>query len=228
MRALVLLSGGIDSAVSLALAIEKYGKENVDTLSINYGQKNINELNSVSKICEFYNIKNNTIDISNVFSQNENCSLIKGNKHIPKISYDKQIIENKKNETSTNVPFRNGLMLSVATSVAIDKKCDVIYYGIHHEDGVAEKLYPDCSNEFNIKMNEVIKTATNNEVSIYAPLVKLSKKEIVEIGSRLKVPFDLTWTCYDDGDKACGKCTACTDRLKAFESLNLQDPIEYM
>lgn len=228
MKAIVLFSGGIDSTVCLALAVKECGKNNVKAVSVNYGQKNIHELNQAKKIIDYYNVDHEIVDLTNIFSNNKNCSMIKGNKEIPKESYEKQV-ENKKDDkpVSTNVPFRNGLMLSACASIAIDGEYEKIYYGIHLEEGIAATLYPDCSNEFNNAMNEVIKIATENKVSIYAPLVKMTKEEIIKLGLDLKVPYDLTWTCYEEDTVACGKCTACKDRLKGFELNNIKDPIRY-
>jgi len=225
MKVLVLLSGGIDSAVCLALAVKKYGKENVSTITFNYGQKNVQELKSCKKIAKYYEVENNIVDISNIFTSTS-CSLLKSSKkEIPKISYNEQYKEDKK--TSMNVPFRNGIMLSICAGYALDKKASVIYYGIHKEEGVAELLYPDCGEDFNLSMNLAIFIGSGKEVQIEAPLAVMYKKDIIKLGKKLKVPFELTWTCYESGNKSCGKCCACVDRLKGFKENKMEDPIEY-
>ena len=227
-KVVVMLSGGIDSTVCLAQAIKIYGKSNVIALSFDYGQNNSKELIKSREICEYYKVEHNIIDIKNIF-KDSSSSLIKNSKNdIPHESYDDQYKKLKDNEdVSTNVPFRNGVLLSICASYALTKKASVVYYGIHREDGVAYQLYPDCSSDFDYAMDLAIYTGTGKKVSICSPLVDMSKKDIIALGTKLKVPFELTWTCYEDNEKACGKCTACTDRLKGFKENNLEDKIKY-
>lgn len=226
MKVVVIFSGGIDSSVCLAEAIDKYGYKNVCCLGFNYGQKNIKELESAKKIADYYKVNLDIIDISNLFIYSNSSMLNSSNREIPKISYDEQVEElNKDEDVSTNVPFRNGLLLSIATSYAISKNIKIVYYGIHMEAGVAYSLYPDCSKEFNKAINEAIYVGSGKKVVIEAPLVNLSKREIINIGKCLKVPFELTWTCYEDGDKPCLECTACRDRILAFKENGMVDPL---
>lgn len=228
-KALVLFSGGIDSTICLALAIKKYGQKNVEAITINYGQRNDREIESAEKISNYYKVKNKVIDISNIFDD-ANCSLLKKSKiDIPEKKYEEQVKELKDGENvSTNVPFRNGLMLSVCASYAVANGFSAIYYGIHREEGVAETLYPDCGEEFNLSMNLAIYIGSGKMVKIVAPLSGLLKNEVIKIGIDNNVPFDLTWTCYEDNSKPCGKCTACMDRIKGFKENDIEDPVEYM
>jgi len=227
-KVLVLFSGGIDSTICLALAIKKYKKKNVETIGFYYGQKNEKELLNSKKIIEYYGVPYKQIDISNIFKFSDSSMLKTSNKNIPHISYDEQYKNLKNNEdVSTNVPFRNGVMLSISTAYAISKNISEIYYGIHQEEGIARTLYPDCDEDFNMAMNLATYLGSGKKVKVCAPLSAMLKKEIIKIGFDLKVPYELTWTCYEDGDIACGKCTACKDRIKGFKSNNKIDPLQY-
>ena len=93
--------------------------------------------------------------------------------------------------------------------------------------GVAHSLYPDCSEDFNQAINDAISIGSGKKVSVIAPLVKKTKKEIIKLGIDYNVPFEKTWTCYDNKNLACGKCNSCQDRIKAFRENNVMDPIEY-
>lgn len=226
-KAVVLLSGGIDSAVALADTINKFGKENVEAMVFDYGQRNSNELIYSKKISDYYNIKNTCVDISNLFCYSNSSLLKHSTKEISHLEYDKQVEINNSKNVDTNVPFRNGLFLSIASSYAISREIDYIVYGIHYENGIAHDLYPDCSEEFNDTIANAIYVGSGKMVSVLAPLVQYTKKDIIKLGIEYKVPFDLTWTCYDNKEFACGKCNSCKDRLKAFEENNFIDPIKY-
>ena len=224
MRALVLFSGGLDSTTSLALAINQYGKENVVALSISYGQKHIKEIKVSNDIAAYYGVEHIYLDLSKIFEYS-NCSLLShSNEEIPKGDYKEQL--EKKDVLTTYVPYRNGLFLSSAAAIAISKNCDVIYYGAHMDDSNND-AYPDCSAEFTKAINDVIYIGSGKKVKVVGPFVGMHKKDIVKIGTELNVPYELTWSCYEGHDKACGKCGTCIDRKKAFLELGLKDPIEY-
>ena len=224
MRALVLFSGGLDSTTSLALAINQYGKENVVALSISYGQKHIKEIKVSNDIAAYYGVEHIYLDLSKIFEYS-NCSLLShSNEEIPKGDYKEQL--EKKDVLTTYVPYRNGLFLSSAAAIAISKNCDVIYYGAHKDDSNND-AYPDCSAEFTKAINEAIYIGSGKKVRVIGPFVGMHKKDIVKLGTELNVPYELTWSCYEGHDKACGKCGTCIDRKKAFLELGLKDPIEY-
>ncbi|MBQ9900411.1 MAG: 7-cyano-7-deazaguanine synthase QueC [Acholeplasmatales bacterium] len=224
MRALVLFSGGLDSTTSLALAINQYGKENVVALSISYGQKHIKEIKASNDIAAYYGVEHIYLDLSKIFEYS-NCSLLShSNEEIPKGDYKEQL--EKKDVLTTYVPYRNGLFLSSAAAIAISKNCDVIYYGAHMDDSNND-AYPDCSAEFTKAINDAIYIGSGKKVKVVGPFVGMHKKDIVKIGTELNVPYELTWSCYEGHDKACGKCGTCIDRKKAFLELGLKDPIEY-
>lgn len=223
MKALVLFSGGVDSTTCLGMAIEKYGKENVIALSVSYGQKHDKELHSSIEIAEYYGIEHLFLDLAKIF-QYSDCSLLKhSDGEIPHEEYSEQLKKTDGQTVSTYVPFRNGLFLSSAASVALSKNCDVIYYGAHSDDA-AGSAYPDCSEVFNDAMKKAIYEGSGQQLQVIAPFVKWTKKEVVKEGLRLKVPYHLTWSCYEGMDKPCGKCGTCIDRQKAFAENGVEDP----
>ena len=124
---------------------------------------------------------------------------------------------------STYVPFRNGLFLASAASLAISKECEVIYYGAHADDA-AGNAYPDCSSAFNRAINDAIFIGSGNQCRVEAPFVGLTKAQVVKIGLDLKVPYELTWSCYEGQEKPCGKCGTCIDRAEAFRLNGIEDP----
>lgn len=224
MKALVLCSGGVDSATCLALAVEKYGAEEVLALAVYYGQKHKKELEYSKKIAEYYHVEFKILDLSVIFA-GSSCSLLEQNSEteIPKESYAEQLKETDGKPVSTYVPFRNGLFLSSAASIALSHGCEVIYYGAHSDDA-AGNAYPDCSDAFNQAMNQAIYLGSGNQLKIHAPFVKLTKADVIKTGLKLHVPYELTWSCYEGGETPCGLCGTCRDRAKAFEENGIQDP----
>lgn len=224
MRALVLSSGGVDSTTCLGMAVEKFGADNVVSLSVSYGQKHTKELEAAGKVAAYYGVEHISIDLGLIFKYS-NCSLLShSDEEIPHESYAKQLEKTDGNPVSTYVPFRNGLFLSTAASIALSKKCDVIYYGAHADDA-AGNAYPDCSETFNNAMNQAIYEGSGKKLHIEAPLVTWNKAAVVKKGLELKVPYELTWSCYEGGDKPCMQCGTCIDRMKAFELNGVKDPI---
>ena len=225
MKALVLCSGGIDSSTALGMAVRKFGHENVIGLSMSYGQKHIRELESARAVARYYDIELISMDLSRIFEYSDSSLLSHSDEEIPKESYAKQLAEADKDETvSTYVPFRNGLFLSTAASIALSKGCTYIYYGAHKDDA-AVAAYPDCSKEFNDAIKEAIWEGSGHGLKVEAPFINMNKAQIVKKGLELEVPYELTWSCYEGGDKPCGKCGTCIDRAKAFEANGITDPI---
>lgn len=227
MKALVLNSGGVDSTTCVGIAVNELGAENVSTVSIVYGQKHIKELESAKNVSNYYNIANYVLDLSQVF-QYSDCSLLQHSKNsIIHKSYDEQIKENGEGRVDTYVPFRNGLMLSAVTSLADslypNEKID-IYYGAHADDACGN-AYADCSEEFASYMNKAINVGTYGNISVKRPLINMNKSEVVKLGKSLKVPYNLTWSCYEGGEKHCGQCGTCIDRNKAFQDNELDELI---
>lgn len=224
-RALVLCSGGLDSTTLLAQAVERYGNDNVVALSVQYGQKHVRELQSAQAVAQYYGVELKMIDVAAIFAEST-CSLLShSDEAIPHESYDQQLAESKAAPVvSTYVPFRNGLFLSCAASMALSLDCSVLYYGAHHDDW-AGNAYPDCSREFVEAMDDAIRRGTADQLRVEAPFVTWSKADIVAEGMRLGVPYELTWSCYEGGDEPCGQCATCIDRARAFEAHGLVDPL---
>lgn len=230
-KALVLSSGGVDSSTLVSLAVKNYGSENVITASLYYGQKHDRELKCAKDIAEFYGVKHIEEDISCVMKYaGEVCTLMKDSKEeLPLESYADQIAKNGEGRVSSYVPFRNGLFLSVAAAYAdslFPGEEVEIYYGAHADDA-AGQAYADCSPEFADAMDRAINIGTYGKIHVVRPLINMNKAEVVKLGLELGTPYEKTWSCYCGGERACGKCGTCIDRLAAFAANGVKDPIEY-
>lgn len=224
MKAMVLSSGGIDSTTCLGVAVEKYGKENVIALSISYGQKHDKEIMASHAVAKYYGVEHIHLDLAKIFEYS-NCSLLQhSTQEIPEKSYAEQLKKADGKPVSTYVPFRNGLFLASAASLALSKECGVIYYGAHADDA-AGSAYPDCSSEFNQAISDAIYIGSGNQLKIEAPFVNMTKAEVVKIGLELKVPYELTWSCYEGKEEPCGVCGTCIDREEAFRLNGVTDPV---
>lgn len=229
MKALVLSSGGLDSSVCTSYAVDKYGKDNIVTASLFYGQKHSRELISAKKIAGFYGLKHVEKDISDAMSHAKAvCSLMKGSDiMMDDRSYAEQIADSGK--PNTEVPMRNGIFLVMAGSIAMslfpDQEC-VVIYGAHSDDA-AGNAYPDCSVEFADTADELIQIGSRGLVKLERPLIDLNKAAVVKMGMKLGTPFELTTSCYHGGERACSVCGTCRDRIAAFRANGIPDPIEY-
>lgn len=224
MKALVLFSGGIDSTTCLGMAVQKYGAQEVLALSVYYGQKHDKEIEAAKKISAYYGVAWKQLDLALIFADSD-CSLLRNSDaEIPKETYAEQLEKTDGTPVSTYVPFRNGLFLSSAASIALSNGCDVIYYGAHSDDA-AGNAYPDCSSDFNDSMNRAIFLGSGNQLHIEAPFVNMTKAQIVKKGLELNVPYEMTWSCYEGNDRPCGICGTCRDRIAAFEANNTTDPL---
>lgn len=221
-KALVLMSGGVDSTTCLALAVEKYKKENVVALSVSYGQKHTREIAAAEDLAQYYGVEYITIDLAPMFAYS-NCTLLTHTGgEIPHTSYAEQLKETDGTPVSTYVPFRNGLFLSAAASIALSKRCSVIYYGAHSDDA-AGSAYPDCSSEFHDAIRQAIYLGSGKQLTVSAPFVDKTKADVVRIGKELGVPYERTWSCYEGKDKPCGVCGTCRDRKAAFVANGILD-----
>ncbi len=226
MEALVLFSGGLDSSTCLALAVDKYGADQVVALFCYYGQKHLKESQSAIKVAEYYGVELRSLDLSLIFKDSD-CSLLsQSDREIPLSSYDEQLKSTSGKPVSTYVPFRNGLFLSAASSIAISLGCKEIYYGAHADDA-ALNAYPDTSVAFNEAIARAIYLGSGNALKVQAPFISSTKKDVVAKGLALKVPYHLTWSCYMGGEKPCGKCGTCIDRKEAFVLNGTTDPLDY-
>lgn len=226
-KAVVLSSGGVDSTTCLGLAVERFGKENVTAISAFYGQKHDKELECARKVSDFYGVRHLEINLADIMKYSD-CSLLShSDKEIKHGSYEDQIKEDGKVETY--VPFRNGLILSAVSAIALSINPDDkthIYIGVHADDAAGD-AYADCRPDFMEYMSKAINIGSYENLVVEAPFVNVDKAGVVKEGLRLGVPYELTWSCYEGGEKACGKCGTCLDRLKAFKLNNAVDPIPY-
>ena len=222
MKAVVLLSGGLDSCVAATMAKRKYGK--ILALTFLYGQSHARELQSAKKIA--WHLKTEeyrTISIDrSLFSKS---SLVGMPEDIPQRDIEKI----KEEIPSTYVPARNIIFLSYALAYAEDKDADAVFIGANAIDYSG---YPDCRPEFIEAFQRVADVGTKRgiegkSVRIEAPLIHMTKAEIIKKGIEIKAPLHLTWSCYLGKEKACGKCDSCLLRLKGFQESGYKDPIEY-
>lgn len=222
-KAVVLLSGGLDSTVTLAKAKEE-GYE-VYPLSFDYGQKHNKELESAKKIAKYFDIQEHKllkIDFTQIGGSalTDNSISVPENRKVEKIGEDIPI---------TYVPGRNTILLAFSTGYAEVIGAEAIFIGANAIDYSG---YPDCRPEYFEAFQKVVELGTKTGVlgkpiQIKSPLINMTKGEIVKEGVRLNVPFHLTWSCYKGGEKACGKCDSCILRLKGFKAAGVEDPIEY-
>ena len=201
-----MVTGAKDIAVFIegchSCMTAKYVPENVIALSISYGQKHTKEIEASDKIVKYYNVEHIYLDLAKIF-QYSDCSLLShSDKEIPKESYDEQIKSTNGSPVSTYVPFRNGLFLSSAASIAISKGCSEIYYGAHADDA-AGSAYPDCSSDFNNAINEAIYLGSGKQIKVVAPFINATKDQVVKKGLELNVPYKYTWSCYEGSEKPC-------------------------
>ncbi len=218
-KAITLLSGGMDSLVTLAIARKKY---DVSALHVNYGQRTQKrELKAFHDICNHYKIQNRlVIDISHL-SKIGGSALTDRNLSIPK-GHAKP----SKKIPITYVPFRNSNIIAIAVSWAEVIGAKRIFIGAVEEDGSG---YPDCRKSYYKAYNQLIKEGTKpgSGIKIETPLINMSKASIVKKGIGLKVPFELSWSCYGESRKACGICDSCQLRLKGFKIAKKEDPLPY-
>lgn len=216
MKALVILSGGLDSTTALYWAKSKYNE--VEALTFYYGSKhNDKEYRYAYIQCKNLNIKLTKINLDFI-NNHFKSDLLQSGGEIPDGYY------NEENMKSTVVPFRNGIMLSVATGFAESIGCDVIILGNHSGD---HNIYPDCRPEFIKGIKEAIYQGTEKHIEVVSPFCNMSKTEIIKIGAKLGVDFSLTYSCYKGNEKHCGKCGTCQERKESFEKAGIIDPTEY-
>ena len=226
MKKVVLLSGGVDSTTCLALAVSRYGAGNVTALTFLYGQKHANEIENARKVAEHFSVKLVEAHVDSEIFQGSSSTLLKGNGEISHKSYAEIIAEDGEGTVDTYVPFRNGLMLSQAAALAYSLEADEVWYGAHSDDA-AGSAYPDCTPEFYESMDKAIFHGTGHKVHLLAPLLNLNKAQVVAAGLKVKAPYELTRSCYEGHEYACGKCATCIDRLNAFSQNLVDDLIQY-
>ena len=173
-------------------------------------------MQAAQAVSEYYGVELKTLNLTGVFAESNSSLLTHSDQAIPTESYAEQLKNSDAALVSTYVPFRNGLFLSAAASMALSLKASILFYGAHHDDWAGD-AYPDCSQAFVEAMNRAIVEGTGGELRLEAPFVMWSKADIVRAGLALGVPYELTWSCYEGGDEPCGICATCLDRIRAFE-----------
>lgn len=216
-KALCIISGGMDSAVAASIA-KSEGYEIV-ALHFDYGQRTMDkERECFEKIASSLKAVDKFIIDASFIANVGGNALTDKSIEIPKNALqDKEL-------PATYVAFRNGVFLSIAASIAQVKQCEAIYIGLVEVDGSG---YPDCKIEFLEAMNRAVNLGTGCELAFRAPLIGLSKDQIVSTAYELGVDLANTWSCYENGDIACGECDSCLLRLKGFKGNGKTDPIEY-
>ncbi len=216
-KAVSILSGGMDSTLASYIA-KKRGYE-IIALHFNYGQRTqAKELEAFRAIAKELEAKTYEIDLP-FFKQIGASALVDKRIAVPTDGIKPGI-------PVTYVPFRNGIFLSIAAAIAEKEGAEAIYIGVVEEDSSG---YPDCRESFIEAMQRAINLGTKDEthIAIETPLIHLKKEDIVAKAHALGVPLELTWSCYQSEDEACGVCDSCRLRLKGFAKAGLQDKIPY-
>lgn len=225
-KAVVLLSGGMDSCVCAAIARQEHGADGVALLHAGYGQRTQErERRAFDAIADFYGVAQRLVVQLDHFRAIGGSALTDSNIAVP---------ENELSATSvhgsaipvTYVPFRNAHFLSVAVSWAEAMGASAVYIGAVAEDSSG---YPDCRAEYYKVFQELVRVGTRPEtlIEIVTPVITMKKSEIIRRGIELGAPLQLTWSCYQSEDRACGVCDSCLLRLKAFQEAGVPDPIPY-
>jgi len=224
LKAVALLSGGMDSCVCAAMAREKHGSNNLALLHASYGQRTEKrERRAFQEVADFYGVRERLMIQLDHFRAIGGSALTD-----PKI----QVPENKLVQPGagaipvTYVPFRNAHFLSAAVSWAEAIGAGAIYIGAVEEDSSG---YPDCRPEYYRVFQELIRVGTKPEtrIEMMTPVIGMKKSEIVRRGLDLGAPLHLTWSCYQGEEEACGACDSCLLRLRAFAEAGIADPIPY-
>ncbi len=216
-RAVVLLSGGMDSSVCATLAAREFSAAAVH---ISYGQRTEErERRAFLEICDRLGIRDKLLVRNEALHAIGGSALTDRDIAVPtSTTFGHEI-------PITYVPFRNAHFLSVAVSWAEVLEAEKVYIGAVEQDSSG---YPDCRPAYYRAFNEVIRTGTKEgRIEIVTPLIGLRKREIVTLGLELGAPFDLTWSCYSQEDRACGVCDSCVLRLRAFQEAGAADPVRY-
>jgi 7-cyano-7-deazaguanine synthase len=215
-KAIVLLSGGVDSTTLLAYVKEKLGASDIRALSFRYGQKHSRELKMAAWQARRYGVREHRIiDISFLGQVTGSVSALTGKKiKVPTLS---SIDPSQKNQPATYVPNRNMIFLSMVAAYAESFGIFDVYYGAHAQDIYG---YWDCTPGFVKSINKLLGLNRRKPVIVHAPFLEMAKADIVRLGLKLGVDYDMTWSCYKGGKAPCGVCPTCVDRRGAMEAVD--------
>ena len=217
-KGFVALSGGVDSTTVLSIAAERH-VGNVEAISFDYGQRHIKELDCAREIARVMGITHRVVSLGYIPPN----ALTDVSLEIPRTSYDEI-----QGVSPSYVFFRNGQIISKLAAVAsADPQDTVIYVGTHAEDAYND-AYPDCRLDFIGAMAAAVYIGTYHKTRLSAPIIEMSKDEVVAKGFALGAPLQLTWSCYLGGEKHCGTCPTCRARKEAFAKAGLLDATPYM
>lgn len=221
--AVVLLSGGIDSTVLLHNLVKNLAFGPIHTLSFQYGQRHGRELECAEWQANAVRASSHKIIELDFLGDllKGRSALVSGGKEVPALS---ELSEEAKVQPPTYVPNRNMILLSLAAAYGEGLRIPDVYYGAQAIDSYG---YWDCTPTFLERLNHVFGLNRDEPIQIHAPFIRMAKSEIVRLGHELGVDFAHTWTCYRGGQKACGECPSCVERLKAFEEGGVEDPLPY-
>ena len=214
MKAVLILSGGVDSTTMLYDMLS--AGYQVHALTFNYAQRHKKEIDCARKITSLLNVPHEIVDLTCISGLLGDSALL-GGKEVPKCHYTEEAAR------QTIVPNRNMIMLSIAAGYAEAHEIPEVFYAAHRNDSA---IYPDCRAEFVDAMTPAIRLATAwHPVELRAPFINRTKAEIVELGIGLNVPYELTWSCYRGEEKPCRSCPTCVEREEAFALNKAIDPL---
>lgn len=211
----MLLSGGADSA-TLAAYLNALCYD-VYALTVDYGQKHVKEMGAAESVAEYYRLKHRKLDLSVLQPLLKSALTVPG-ADIPEGHYTAT------NQALTVVPNRNAILLNIAAAWCVSLEGYGVAYAAHFND---QTTYPDCTPQFISKLGAALREGTGTKIRVLAPFIYYTKANIISKGLKMGVPYDITWSCYKGGEKACGKCGTCVERLEAFALNKVPDPIQY-
>jgi 7-cyano-7-deazaguanine synthase len=228
IRCVVLLSGGMDSCVCAAQAVHDFGAESVAAMHVSYGQRTqARERRSFEAVCDALGIAKRMVLHNQALGEIGGSALTDRNIAVPTVSEPPSGTNQaaRREVPVTYVPFRNAHFLAAAVSWAEVLGAEKIYIGAVEQDSSG---YPDCRPEYYRAFNELVRTGTREgKIRVVTPLIELRKWQIVRRGLELGAPFQATWSCYTEEERACGVCESCALRLRAFQQAGAPDPIPY-
>ena len=222
-RAIAVLSGGLDCCVATSIYKDDY---DITAITFNYNQKSLDEeIKAAGKICEQFHMKHVIIDLP--WLDRISNSSLNNDIDVPEVSLDELDDDEKslENAKSVWVPARNTVFCSIALSYAESIKAEIIIVGWDYEEAVT---FPDNSKEYLESFNKTIEYGSFDDIEIKAPLIDMTKREIVEKGYEINAPMDISYSCYNGTSKHCGVCESCKRRKRAFKEANMDDPTEYI